>query len=55
MINTYLGTWDQIDKMHETIFSPEWRQKMSDSEGNPYVLSWHYLFYLAALLIMLQR
>lgn len=41
MINTYLGTWDQIDKMHETVFSPQWRKKMSDSHGKPYVLSWH--------------
>ena len=41
MVDQYLGTWDRIDKMHDTIMSDDWRSSLSDSDGQPYVLSWH--------------
>lgn len=41
MIDTYLSSWDQIDKMNETVMSSSWRASMPDSYGDPYVISWH--------------
>jgi len=41
MIDTYLSSWDQIDKMNETVMSSNWRASMPDSFGGPYVISWH--------------
>ena len=41
MIDTYLSSWDQIDKMNETVMSLDWRASMPDSNGEPYVISWH--------------
>ncbi len=40
-IGRYHGTWDQIDRMHETVLSKNWRGKLADSDGEPYVISWH--------------
>jgi hypothetical protein len=39
-VERYNETWVQIDKMHATFMSPDWRQKLADSHGNPYVVSW---------------
>ena len=39
-IGKYNGTWDQIDKMHDTFMSQSWRNKFKDSRGQPYVVSW---------------
>ena len=39
-VERYNETWAQIDKMHSTFMTPKWRQKLADSEGNPYVVSW---------------
>ena len=41
MIDRLLGSWDKIDKMHETIMSNEWRNQLKDDFGKPYVFSWH--------------
>ena len=34
MIDRLLGSWDKIDKMHETIMSNEWRNQLKDDFGN---------------------
>ena len=39
-LKRYLGTWDQIDQMHETTMSKTWREGLADSVGEPYVVSW---------------
>lgn len=41
MLNRLLGSWDQIDKMHETLMSKKWRLKLKDSYNKGYVFSWH--------------
>ena len=40
-ISRYNESWDQIDKMHETVMSKKWREKLKDGAGFPYVISWH--------------
>ena len=40
-IDTYNESWKHIDEMHNTFMSDEWRNKMLDSDGNPYVVSWY--------------
>ncbi len=39
-VERYNETWAQLDKMHTTFMAPKWRQKLGDSDGNPYVVSW---------------
>jgi len=39
-VERYNETWDKIDKMHSTFMDAGWRQKLSDADGNPYVVSW---------------
>ena len=39
-VERYNETWHQIDKMHSTFMDAEWRARLSDSESNPYVVSW---------------
>ena len=39
-VEQYNETWAQIDKMHSTFMSEDWRKKLMDCDGNPYVVSW---------------
>ncbi len=38
-----LGSWDDIDALMQTIFSPEYRHKYPDSAGNPAIFSWFFI------------
>ncbi|MDA9244100.1 hypothetical protein N9O98_01400 [Amylibacter sp.] len=40
-IDTYNETWDHIDEMHDVFMSDEWRNRLLDSDGKPYVVSWY--------------
>lgn len=40
-IDTYNETWADIDDMHAVFMSDEWRNKLLDSDGKPYVVSWY--------------
>ena len=37
---SYLNNWDEIDEMLSVINSEQFRNKYSDKNGNPYLLSW---------------
>lgn len=36
----YKRTWTEVDDMMAEIMTPEWRLKMADDAGAPYVISW---------------
>lgn len=39
-LDRYLGSWDAISEMHEVVMDSDWRRRLADSIGEPYVISW---------------
>ena len=39
----YNTTWDEIDRMHETLLGSQFRNKLLDSEGKGWVFNWYCL------------
>ncbi len=42
-LTNYNDDWDKISKMHHVLFDEKFRINNSDTQGNPWVFSWHCL------------
>ena len=42
-LTNYNDDWNKISEMHEILFDEKFRTNNADTQGNPWVFSWHCL------------